>query len=886
MNMKPDNSSLAEGCGQVETLLSDALQWFDEHPDLPAARKQAVLRQLKSYRLEARRLTRAAARPMCVAIFGPSQVGKSWLIESLARKQGESLAVALGDGTRDFLEEINPQGGGTEATGLVTRFTLRQLNAPAGYPVAVRLLSRADLIKILCNTFFLDFAVAFEVKRAPEPAEVEARLATAREAAGAAAILPGSLTEDELVELKEYFQSKFESRHTEELLRRCNFWDDAAALAGRLDASRWLPLLELLWGRVDKLTEFYRFLEQAMARIGYATEAFCEIPSLITNANSIIDINTLDRLGEAGEEEVNIVSASGKKAGLSRSVLAAMVSELIMPLKTKPYNYFEHTDILDFPGYRPRLDLQSEKADAYLAGDSALKELFRRGKVDYLFDAYTREQEITSLLLCTNHEDQNVHSIPPLIAKWVRDTHGETPEERRRSQTALFCVRTKFDLRFERGARKMDDTDERWLNAIQRQHLEFLGRAADWPHQWTPGRPFSNIFWVRSPKMKNKNLLKYHKNGNESGFEDPDFIAFQKNLYLSTPEIQQCITNPERAWDEVMRLNDGGISYLINALQPVCNPDIKSKQVAVRLVALLKKTLPRLQDYYVSGDLEEANKKRLEMLEKAIHFIISCALGENFGRFIQALQVETDEMALALRRALNHNRAQNPASGQAALSRDRILQRMRGPGSGARTAHNKPKDRIALSAETALDLWRAHILNSADTLSTLALCEQGTEDHTETTLSLVAQLVTVLERSGIDQKISDKLTRFTTDLETNDEFIEKAAPIAVNALNSFVWKLGYQDMAEDQRPVYYDHENQPVPIFTQCADRVEDVDISQPEKTYLEGFLAQWCEGFEAAVKKSIETTDAIKVDHERNQKLGAMIEGLQTAESAMGISP
>ena len=808
------------------------------------------------------------------------------MIESLARKKGESLPVAVGDGTRDFLEEINPQGGGTEATGLVTRFTLRPLTAPTDYPVGVRLLSRADLVKILCNTYFLDFAVAFEVKRAPDHAEVEARLTAARDAAASAATAPGSFTEDELMELKEYFQSKFESRHSEELLRRCNFWDDAASLAGRLNASQWLPLLELLWGRIDKLTEFYRFAEQAMSRVGYETEAYCEIASLITNSNSIIDINTLDRLGEAGEAEVKIVSASGKKASLPRSVLAAMVSELIMPLKTKPYDYFEHTDVLDFPGYRPRLDLQSEKADAYLDGDSALKELFRRGKVDYLFDAYTREQEITSLLLCTNHEDQNVHSIPPLIAKWVRDTHGETPQERLRSQTALFCVRTKFDLRFERGARKTDDTDERWLNAIQRQHLEFLGRAADWPHQWTPNRLFSNIFWVRSPKMKNKNLLKYDKKGAEIGFEDPDFIKFQKELYLSTPEIQQCIADPERAWNEVMKLNDGGISYLINSLQPVCNPDIKSKQVIVRLAALLKKALPRLRDYYVSGDAEEANKKRLRLLEKAIDFIISCAVGENFGRFIQTLQVETDEVASALRRALRHNKAQSPASGRAAVSKDRILKGIRGRDSGSQAAQNEPKDRIALSAATALDLWRNDILNSADTLPALAFSEQGgTEDHTETALSLANQLIAALDRSGIDQKISDKLIQFTTGLETNNEFIEKAAPIATNALNSFVWKLGYQDLAEKQRPVYYDHTNQTVPIFTRSADKVEDVDMSQPENAYLEDFLSQWCSGFEATVKKSIETADGIKVDYERNGKLGSVIEGLQSVENVMGIN-
>ena len=93
-----------------------------------------LIREFRRYERRGARLREAAQRPMCVAVFGASQAGKSYLVSRLAAPPGGRLAARFGDRTLDFLKDINPPGG-QEATGLVTRFTMHPQPSPPGAPV-------------------------------------------------------------------------------------------------------------------------------------------------------------------------------------------------------------------------------------------------------------------------------------------------------------------------------------------------------------------------------------------------------------------------------------------------------------------------------------------------------------------------------------------------------------------------------------------------------------------------------------------------------------------------------------------------------------------------------------------------------------------------------
>ena len=252
-----------------------ALQWFNDAANAGSVgqEQRALNREFRRFATAARKLEQAVARPMCVGVFGPSQAGKSYLVSVLARP-GEKPLIADFDGEgKDFIAEINPEGG-KEFTGLVTRFSLTRQAHPKGFPVCLRLLSEADVIKIIANTFFLDGDLSEEA--VPSPEDIEAALRAARAAAGGD--VPG-LGEDEVYDIQEYVEKHF--RGSEQARALQPFWEEAAQLAPRLQPEGRGALLAILWGGHEPFTRLYRLLAEALARLGHPADAFAPLDALI-----------------------------------------------------------------------------------------------------------------------------------------------------------------------------------------------------------------------------------------------------------------------------------------------------------------------------------------------------------------------------------------------------------------------------------------------------------------------------------------------------------------------------------------------------------------------------------------------------------------------------
>ncbi|HOY79377.1 MAG TPA: virulence factor SrfC family protein, partial [Hyphomonadaceae bacterium] len=128
------DKALAEFSAGLRDASSDALTWVEANRDVVGGRREGVMRSLKKQAVEARKIARAAERPISIGVFGPSQHGKSFLINTLlsGREQGGKLGaecdLVFGSGPNasklNFLADVAPQGDQKETTGLVTRFTL------------------------------------------------------------------------------------------------------------------------------------------------------------------------------------------------------------------------------------------------------------------------------------------------------------------------------------------------------------------------------------------------------------------------------------------------------------------------------------------------------------------------------------------------------------------------------------------------------------------------------------------------------------------------------------------------------------------------------------------------------------------------------------------
>lgn len=208
--MSTDAKQLVARCADIHAAAGDAIGWIGDVRKTSQrldSDSDGLIIKLRKVRNLVRRLGRAAARPMSVGFFGISQAGKSYLISALAAGGNGHLETLLDNQQLDFIEHVDPGGKGGEATGLVTRFTRRAVDAPPGYPIQLTLFAEVDLVKVLGNAFFNDFDHT-KLSYDNDPESIRSKVLSGLEKRRRQQPVSG-MTEDDVVDLMEYFQKRF-----------------------------------------------------------------------------------------------------------------------------------------------------------------------------------------------------------------------------------------------------------------------------------------------------------------------------------------------------------------------------------------------------------------------------------------------------------------------------------------------------------------------------------------------------------------------------------------------------------------------------------------------------------------------------------------------------
>lgn len=851
------DAALAAAARGTAEAATDAIGWLGDNRAKVREEAQAVARDFRKFARRARKLEAAAERPMCVAVFGPSQSGKSYLISALARRGQEPVTAMFDGAALDFVRDINPEGG-QEATGLVTRFTLRPPAALPGHPVVLRLLSQTDVVKILGNTFLEDFDPA-EVD-IPSPELVQSHCAKFAARAGSEPV--DRLTEDDIDDLREYFEGLFRGHPLIPGLGSA-FWIQATSIAPRLPVSERAGFFSLLWNGHEAFTAAARELLQALAALDFPDEAFVPLDALSPRETSIIDVRTLGMLGDPGDGKLAVRTRAGRQAVLPRAAVAALVAELTIALRDKPWDFFEVTDLLDFPGARSREKLT--QPGRFLAEKGKFPGLFLRGKVAYLYQRYCAEQEITSMLLCIGPSNQEVRTLPRMIKDWVDGTLGATPEERARHRNALFLVLTKFDTEFEEKKGATEGTGSRWTIRLNASLLDFFGKEHDWPHNWAAGQPFANTFWLRNPNVAAKHILDYDAHGREAGprASEAPRLARLREEFLANEDCRRHFSDPVRAWDEAMTLNDGGISYLAESLRPVCDPAIKRGQIAARLEALRADMAGRLSPYWHSGDLTAELAKRREEARVVGRALVACAAAQVFGRLIRNLQVTPEELTSAWWRMQTEPDEEAPVGARA--GEEDYLAELGDLVAPAAQGEHRARDAFERYADMAVGEWMEKMHHAA---AEPEMSEQLKLPR-DAAAALVAQIGAGARRTGLSARIAQRLREAASYRQKLSESASKPVMVAEGLVNRFVHTLGYADVAPEARPRAGRTDR---PVFAPRPPVNGMPHLAAQPEAYDKQFHVDWISAFSRLAEENVTAPGGLEIDVAQNERLGKIL--------------
>lgn len=876
MTASPDH--LAARCAAIADGAGAAISWIaDTRKTAPRLDREgdSLVERLRRARNLCRRLGAAARRPMSLGFFGMSQAGKSYMISSLARGSNGTLETVL-DGSRfDFIDHINPPGGGKEATGLVTRFTRNPAATTPGYPVHLELLNEADVVKVLGNSFFCDFdreRVTFNT----DAAQLHALLAELR--ARRLAAPQGGLSEDDVTDIRDYFEKRF--KKSMEALPP-DYWPSAIALAPVLAPPDRARLFAPLWGDFPEFVQAYLTLRQALASLSHAAIVNAPAAALVTRsgdtytqADSIMNVDAVRcRFGTDTADVIGVVPAGGgAEVRIQRSILAALTREMVCALAEPPrVDLLESVDLLDFPGYRGRMGLtRVAEAATQDEGSNPVGTLLLRGKVAYLFERYTDDQEMNVLVLCNASDQQiNITDLGPVLDSWVWATQGATPQERARRAPGLLYALTKLDTRLLASLNQTDSNlDMKWSGMMDACLLERFGKN-EWVQHWAGDKAFDNVFLVRKPGMATGIVDTVQ--GEEKGISAnvADDVARMRATFLANDTIARHVGQPAATWDAMIGLDDGGLSRIVDHLRKVAVVATKLDRIAEQVAHLERDLVEgQLGGYWRSDGADEVARK------KAVADTVLGTLQRRptaFGEVLRALQPSPEHLrALYTSAAVAEDEPESAAATETIPADGGIVSLDLGLdlGFGTETAAAAPprSGRAARFGKAVVSEWLRQLRRLPDL------------PETQSMLGLPAAVAQALcdevVTGAMRFRLEDKLVEALHDAEvqastTRSRLADQQVRVACAIVDDYIDWLGYSAAPPEQRPA---SKLPGARIFASPAPLSGLPQLPANPLNFSALYILDWFEAFRATAIGNAGHSAGSEITPEQNERLGAII--------------
>ena len=617
--MKNLNEQLPKSWEQIYQASAQAIEWVNQTRDSSKRlhnEADNLILDLRRLRNSAKRLGDVSTKSVAVGFFGLSQAGKSYLISALAAGENGKLETVVDNEVLDFIDHVNPVGGGKEATGLVTRFSRTAKGGIANYPLELKLFQEIEIVKILINAYFKDFDQQKVINKVEfsELNQLIQRIESKKQVD-----YTGGITEDDIVDLYDYLSENF-GNSLEGL--KGGYWEKAMSLLPYLSITDRGTLFSVLWGGISELTAIYIQLATTLSSLNHVNTVYAPLTVLVkdngdgtkSQIDSIMNVDMLERLNTENDSSVTVTPLNGVPTSISLAQLAFLTAELIFPLVNQTrVPTFENVDLLDFPGYRGRLNLISISD---VKEGNPIAQLLLRGKVAYLFEKYTDSQEMNVLVVCTPSDKQSdVNDVGPVLERWIDKTQGETADKRATKKAGLLWAITMFDKRIGASlSLSQDNLRNTWGKGglLQQTILERFG-SYDWLSNWSNGGKFNNVFLVRKPGFDVPFLNVDAKANVELSYNDnyQQEMLMLKNTFVENPDIQEYVNDPDQAWDAMLQLNDGGIGRISQYLEQVAITEVKQQRIVEQLNEQIDYIINmRFDTWYQAGSDEELGKKK------------------------------------------------------------------------------------------------------------------------------------------------------------------------------------------------------------------------------------------------------------------------------------
>lgn len=523
--------------------INQSIGWVKKYR--PADYEQRFL-QLVEQRRKLRVMANAMRYNPGIAAYGQSQVGKSYLMNCILKDGNSPFMVDSPEGPVNFVDSINPIGGGNEATGVVTRFSSYVLNEEEyskQYPIRMRVLGVKDILLIISTAYlnnYKDYTTAGQKDVDKHIEEVTSKYG------GQQPLDNPHLTSDDLLDIKEYFIEHINNGQV--YSKQTPFFEKLALFIESVKPEDYTDIFSILWNKEADFTTFFEKSLDILNRLEYNEFVYLPIGAVKHNGikeNTIMSVLCLNMLFSEDSkkyttEAYSKIKAEGFKSlgTFTKSELSTVCSEVIIKIKEEildsvgeydlrdipdrskdlipstsvSKDILRKCDLLDFPGALPA---ENAQMGLQRGGMERLMYNVRRGKVAYLFNKFSEEKIINILLYCHFDRDNYVTDMQDTLRSWVEAYVGKTPEDRaatisKTKISPLFHIGTMWNNNLKNPDNKTEGFKEealrtRWTTRF----VHTLGENCfhvenDWVLDWVPSnKMYDEIFWKKDAKNQN-----------------------------------------------------------------------------------------------------------------------------------------------------------------------------------------------------------------------------------------------------------------------------------------------------------------------------------------------------------------------------------------------
>lgn len=563
-----------------------ALGWMKY---VPEAERLDYKRKLVDFRRELKKIQYAVSEPCSTAAFGESQMGKSYLVSAMLSTPSHPLSVTDGQNSYNFINEINPSmpNSTIEATGVITRFTIRPSDTtPKGY-LKTQLLSVPDVVLLLCEAYYNQIDYSNEsIIQTMEINEILSNIVPERPA-----IRETLLSDDDVQVIKDYIENSSLQKKCNDVLKSDLFGFLTLHLE-ELSDRQVIEIVKILWNKEEHISRLWDDMLAAYAKLKYSPVVYARFDAVLKRKGTLLDVARLDEMYCKEPESVGSeyepftevkLSADDAPIKIEKSFLSSLIAELsfVLPAELASSRPFlNDLDILDFPGARRPEQLKQSKLDE----GKNLSTVLRRGKVTYLFNKYSASKRISTLLFCHNNNMSAESTMGSLLDGWMKSI-GEDPATRERYVATslvppLFIIGTWFnkDLEYhEEKAGDMDRLNERWqrrfISVLEKEVLKSLDVNDHWFNSWSmTTKAFQNIYMLRDFKYSKSIYSGYDPNAGTPEMGEPiqpetypAFFSDLKKSFVTNDFVKRHFANPNDAWDcSATCANDGTLRIIEN----------------------------------------------------------------------------------------------------------------------------------------------------------------------------------------------------------------------------------------------------------------------------------------------------------------------------------